>query len=363
MDGRRLIPALALASALGLATAGLTGCATDDDGRTGDGKVKVTAAFYPMAFLAERIGGDHVTVTNLTKPGAEPHDLELSPKQTGQLSEAGLIVYLKGIQPAVDEAVQQSGAEHVAEASRFTKLEDHGSSVHGHDHGDHDGEEHEGDKHEDDHGDEHSDDHGDEHKDEKDGDHGDGEKKSEEDDHGHDHDDEGGPDPHVWLDPAKYAEVAKGVGRELAKSDPDHEDDYQKNTDALVKRLQKLDKEFRSGLTKRKTSTFITTHAAFGYLAERYGLHQEAISGISPEAEPSAARMKELHRTAEKDRVNTVFFETLASDRTARTLAKDLDLRTDVLDPLEGVRNPKKEDYFSVMQKNLTALRKALNGG
>ncbi|WP_369201189.1 metal ABC transporter substrate-binding protein [Streptomyces sp. PU-14G] len=323
---RRLIRTSAALTALGAGSLTLAACGS---GTGDDGKVHVAASFYPMAYLAQQIGGDRVEVQNLTQPGTEPHDLELSPKQTGELSEADMIVYLKGLQPAVDEAVEQSGVKNVAEATSFTTLEKHGTDVHGeegHEHGGHD------------HGDE-GHDHGHE---------------------GHDHGDETGGDPHVWLDPVRYAEVAEGVGAQLQKADPDHKDEYKKKTDALVKRLGKLDQEFEDGLKGKKTDTFITTHAAFGYLAERYGLHEEAVAGIDPESEPSAARMKDLHDIAKKDDVDTVFFENNASDKTAKTLAGDLNLKTAVLSPLESVKNPKTQDYFSVMHQNLTALKTAL---
>ncbi|MGI5352316.1 metal ABC transporter substrate-binding protein [Streptomyces sp. CA-250714] len=329
---RRLIRTSATLSALGLASLSLAACGS---GSGDNGKVQVAASFYPMAYLAQQIGGEHVEVQNLTKPGTEPHDLELSPKQTGELSEADMIVYLKGLQPAVDEAVDQSGVKNVAEASSFTTLEKHGTDVHGEEgHDEHGHEEHKEKSHEEKGHDEHE---------------------------GHDHGDNAAGDPHVWLDPVRYAEVAEGVGKKLQKADPDHKDEYKKNTEDLVSRLKNLDKDFKDGLKKKKTDTFITTHAAFGYLAERYGLHEEAVTGIDPESEPSAARMKELHKVAKEDDVDTVFFENTASDKTAKTLAGDLRLKTSVLSPIETIKDPKKDDYFSVMHQNLTALKTALD--
>ncbi|GHF42902.1 metal ABC transporter substrate-binding protein [Streptomyces morookaense] len=308
--------AVAGTAALGLLT--LSACSPDSGkGTTADGKLQVVASFYPMQYLAEEIGGEHVKVTNLTKPGVEPHDLELTPKQTGSLSEAGAVVYLKGIQPAVDEAVKQSGNKHVADAASFTDMEQHGTEVDGHHH-------------------------------------------TTGDNHSHS-ESEGGNDPHIWLDPVKYAEVAKGVCRTLAEADPDHKADYAKNTDALVKKLGELDTAYRDGLKNRASDTFITTHAAFGYLAERYGLTEEAISGLDPESEPSAARMKELHKLAADHHVSTVFFETIANPGTAKTLAGDLKVKTDVLDPLEGITDKSRgHDYIEVMKSNLAALQKAL---
>nr|WSX51942.1 metal ABC transporter substrate-binding protein [Streptomyces sp. NBC_00974] len=328
MNVRRLIPTAALAGAVALAATALTACSGTAGASGGkDGRLDVVASFYPMQFLAERIGKDHVKVATLTKPGVEPHDLEITPKQTGQLGEADVVLYLKSLQPAVDKAVAQSGVKNVIDAATLTKLEVHDTS--GHDHGAEEGHT-EGDGHDHSH------------------------------DHGHSHG-ESGEDPHVWLDPVKYAEIAKGVGAALEKADPAHAADYKKNTDELLAELGALDTEFKDGLKNTASRTFITTHSAFGYLSERYGLDQEGISGVDPESEPSPARMKELQSVAKKDNVTTVFFETLASDKTAKSLANDTGLKTDVLDPLEGLTDKSQgADYFEVMRSNLKNLQKAL---
>lgn len=314
MNVRRLIPTAAVAGAVALGLTALSACSASEaaDGKNGD-KLDVVASFYPMQFLAEEIGGTHVSVTTLTKPGVEPHDLELSPRQTGGLGDADYILYLKGIQPAVDDAIAQSGVRNSVDAAKLTTLEDHGTETGG-------------------------------------------------DEHGHAHEGEGaGADPHIWLDPVKYAEVAKGVGKSLEKADPNHAADYRTNTDALVKKLDALNTSYEKGLSDTATKTFITTHSAFGYLAERYGLIQEGIAGVDPESEPSPARVKDIHTIAEKNKATTVFFETLASDRTAKTVARDTGLKTDVLDPLEGITAKSKGDnYIEVMQSNLAALQKAL---
>ncbi|GAA5607442.1 Metal transport system ABC transporter substrate-binding protein [Streptomyces griseus] len=335
MNVRRLIPSTAVAGAVVLGLTALSACSTSDaaDGGNGD-KLKVTASFYPMQFLAEKIGGEHVAVTSLTKPGVEPHDLELTPRQIGSISESDYVLYLKGIQPAVDDAIKQSGVKNTVDAATLTTLENHGSEVSGHDHGEE--------------GDEHGHEGEEAHEEHSEGD-------------GHNHGEEGGADPHIWLDPVKYAEVAKGVGTSLEKADPDHAADYKKNTDALVAELGELNTAYETGLKNTATKTFITTHSAFGYLAERYGLTQQGIAGIDPEAEPSPARIQEIHTIAEKEKATTVFFETLASDRTAKTLAKDTGLRTGVLDPLEGITDKSRgADYIEVMESNLAALQKAL---
>ncbi|MGW7369398.1 metal ABC transporter substrate-binding protein [Streptomyces sp. NPDC054841] len=333
MNVRRLIPATAVAGAAALSVVTLSACSGSSGAATGgksDGKLDVVASFYPMQYLAEQIGGDHVEVTTLTKPGVEPHDLELKPRQASELRQADYILYLKGVQPAVDDAIAEAGVENTVDAATLTKLENHGAEV-GHDHG------HEGETPE-----EHAEHEGDEHAE-------------------HEGEESGAGDPHIWLDPVKYAEVAKGVGASLEKADPAHAADYKKNTDALVTKLGGLDTKFAQGLKNTDTRTFITTHSAFGYLAERYGLEQEGIAGLDPENEPSPARVKELQTVARQNKVTTVFFETLASDKTAKTLAKDTGLKTDVLDPLEGITDQSKgDDYIAVMESNLAALQKAL---
>ncbi|WP_346155388.1 metal ABC transporter substrate-binding protein [Streptomyces tunisiensis] len=329
---RRHISTVALTAVAALGFGTLTACSSDSAAAGDTGTFDVVASFYPMAFLAERIGGEHVHVTSLTQPGQEPHDLEISARQTAQLEEADAALYLKGLQPSVDEAIGQSPIATKIDAAELTALEEHGTEA-GH------GEEH-GDGHEDEHG----------HEDE----------QAHEDEHGHDHDHEGG-DPHIWLDPVKYAKVAEGVGKAFQKADPDHAADYRKNTATLVKDLEALDEKFRTGLANRTTDVFVTSHAAFGYLAERYGLTEEAISGLDPDTEPSGARVKELQKIAKDDGVTTVFYETLVSDKTAKTLAGDTGLKTDVLDPVEGITDHSRgEDYFQVMEANLTALRTAL---
>ncbi|MFI6008955.1 metal ABC transporter solute-binding protein, Zn/Mn family [Streptomyces sp. NPDC051243] len=312
--------AMAAVAALGLGT--LSACSSDSAAAGNTEKFDVVASFYPMAFLAEQIGGDHVQVTSLTEPGQEPHDLEVSAQQRAQIEESDAALYLKGLQPAVDEAVSQSGAKTKIDAATLTKLEDHGSLEDSHEH--------------------------------------EGEEAHSEETHSGE-EEEHALDPHVWLDPVKYAEIAKGVGAAFEKADPDHAADYKKNTAALVEKLDDLNTRFADGLKNTKAKVFFTNHAAFGYLAERYGLTMEAIAGLDPESEPSPARIKELQEEAKADGVTTVFYETLVSDKTAKTLADDAGLKTDVLDPLEGITDKSKgDDYFAVMEANLTALQTAL---
>ncbi|MFH8463500.1 metal ABC transporter substrate-binding protein [Streptomyces sp. NPDC017991] len=317
---RRHISAGVIAATTALTLGSLSACSSDSGAADGEGggKLDVVASFYPLQFLAEEIGGSHVSVSTLTEPGQEPHDLEISAKQTAQLQESDVALYLKGLQPSVDEAIGQSEVRAKVDAATLTSLEKHGNEVGGH-------------------------------------------AAEHDDEHGHEDEEGSGLDPHIWLDPVRYAEVAEGVGKAFEKADPDNAATYKKNTAALVEKLDGLDTRFEDGLKNAKTKVFITTHAAFGYLAERYGLTEEAINGLDPESEPSANRVKDLEKMAKADGVSTVFYETLVSDKTAKTIAADADLKTDVLDPIEGItKKSRGDDYIQVMDANLKALQTAL---
>ncbi|MFI6110764.1 metal ABC transporter substrate-binding protein [Kitasatospora sp. NPDC051164] len=312
---RRTRRSIAIAATALAAPLVLTACGGSSSADSGNGKLKVVASFYPMEFLAQQIGKEHVAVTDLTAAGVEPHDLELTAKQVGTVQKADAILYLKGLQPTVDQAVAQSSSKHRIDATAASPLVDH-------------------------------------HLDE--GSEGDGNAAD-----GHKHEGPAG-DPHIWLDPTRYAAIAKSVGDEFAKADPAHAEDYRKNTDELVTKLTALDQDFRAGLKDTKTKTFVTSHAAFGYLADHYGLTQVAINGVDPESEPTPARLAAVQKAAKDNGVTTIFFETLVSPKLADTVAKDLGLKTAVLDPLEGVKDPAKDDYLTVMKQNLANLQAAL---
>jgi zinc transport system substrate-binding protein len=281
---------------------------------TSGGQLRVSVAFYPFQFVAERVGGDLVDVTNLTAPGAEPHDLELTPQQVASLTTDDLVIYQSGFQPAVDTAVQQAQPTRTVDTASFLTL----MPV------DHDADE----------GDDHA---------------------EEGDDHDH-----GAYDPHTWLDPTNVVAVAEHVRDALAAARPDAAQQFADNTSRLVTDLTGLDATLKADLGTCAIKPFITSHAAFGYFAHRYGLTQVGINGVEPDVEPSAARIAEVQRIAKQNHVTTIFFETLVSPAVAESIAGDLGLRTDVLDPLEGITAESKgSDYLEVMRANGSALQKA----
>ena len=265
------------------------------------GVTKVSVAFYPLEYAATKAGGDKVNVTNLTLPGQEPHDLELTPQQITSLEEADLVVYLKGFQPAVDKAVEQSGAKNKLDLSQVIQLRPAAAD--------------------------------------------------------HDH---GTTDPHFWLDPTLEAKAVSAIADELSKIDAQNKSTYEMNAKNVTNDLTALDEEYKSGLKNCQVKTIITTHAAFGYLTERYGLEQIGISGLSPNEQPSPARIAKVQEEAKEHGVTTIFFETLTSDEVAKAIAGDLALKTAVLDPLEGITTESAgQDYPSVMKANLDAIKQA----
>jgi zinc transport system substrate-binding protein len=263
-----------------IAAATLAGCG----GGTGSAATTVVAAFYPLAFAAQQIGGDGISVRNLTPPGVEPHDLELAGSDIRTIADAGLVLYLgQDFQPALEDAIDSTSANAVDLL-------------------------------------------------------GPGKAK----------------DPHVWLDPIRYAALAERIGKEL---------DRGSEAERLAAKLRALDSEFRRGLSHCERKEIVTSHAAFGYLAARYGLEQVAITGIAPEAEPTPRELESVVHEVQAVGATTVFFETLVSPRLAETVAREVGAKTAVLDPLEGLTEQETnagEDYFSVMRENLAALRKGL---
>jgi zinc transport system substrate-binding protein len=303
----------------------VAGCGSGDaaDGTTGaDGtdRMPVTAAFYPLQFVAERVGGDLVEVSTLTKPGTEPHDLELTPKAVGELSQAKAVLYLAGFQPAVDEAVTTQAGDAALDVTPSANLIVTGADD-GHDHAGETEEEHA------------------EHADEENG-------------------EDGAKDLHFWLDPTRMAAVASAVAERFAAADPANAQTYTANATALAGELTTLDEEFTAGLATCESKELVTGHAAFGYLAARYGLGQEGIAGISPDAEPDAATLRELTEHVKEAGVTTVYAETLVSPALAETLSRETGARVAVLDPLEGLTDTSAgSDYLEVMRANLQTLR------
>ena len=312
---RRRTLAVVLAGLAAFAATGVAACTTTGSAAA-PGKVDVVAAFYPLQFVSEQVGGGHVAVTNLAKPGAEPHDLELSARQVGRVSDAEVIVYLEGFQPAMDDAVEQVGGDRAFDVSTAVPLLAAGESDHVHA----------------------------------------GEEAEEEH-----HADGAGTDPHVWLDPVRLATIGQQVADRLATADPEHAADYAANASRLRTQLSTLDREYAAGLATCQRRELVTSHAAFGYLTDRYHLEQVGLTGVTPDTEPAPQRLASVAAEAREHGATTIFFETLVSPKVADTIAHEVGARTAVLDPIEGLQPGVTGDYFSIMRANLTTIRTALD--
>ncbi|BFT73852.1 metal ABC transporter substrate-binding protein [Paenibacillus sp. P36] len=303
-----------------LSTLILSGCAAQS---SGTGKLNVVTTFYPMYEFTKQVAGEHADVIALIPAGTEPHDWEPSAKDMKKVSDADVFVFNGIVEGWAEQALASAGNSKrvVVEASRGIALME-GLP-----------EEEEG----------HKDEHKDEHKESADG------KIL---------------DPHVWLSPALAQKEVESIVVGLTQADPAHKEDYRRNADAYIAKLKALDESFRTGLNNVKQKDFVTQHAAFGYLAKEYGLTQVPIAGLSPEEEPSPAKMAEIIDFAKQNQVKTIFFETLVDPKVAQTISKEINAKTDVLNPLEGLTDEDKKqnlDYIAIMTKNLEALKKALN--
>jgi zinc transport system substrate-binding protein len=293
---------------ISIAIAGLTVGACSEGGLNEEGgKDRIVASIYPLAFLAERLGGGCVDVTNVTPAGVEPHDLELTPDAVEAVVTADVVLYLGGgFQPALEEAVGDA-------QGRVIDVLDSVSTVAA----------------------------------------------------GEDEAEEGlTVDPHVWLDPARFDQIAGSTADVLAEEGMAHACDLEASEEELRADLDKLDASFRRDLSSCVHDVFVTSHAAFGYLADAYGLRQEAIAGLEPQAEPSARRLAEIEELVREEGVTTIFTEELVSPDVAETIARETGARTALLYTIEGL-TPEQlaagEDYLSLMRKDLDELRTALD--
>jgi zinc transport system substrate-binding protein len=273
---------------------GVGACGTGSDDDSG-GSTTIVAAFYPLAYAAEQIGGPQVDVVNLTPPGTEPHDVELSARDVGRVRSTDFVFYIgSGFQPALEDALDGSQATAVDLLEGLPLRE------------------------------------------------------------AADAEEELDVDPHVWLDPLRYAEMSDRIGRALGRPE---------QAAKFRAQLESLDREYEAALSQCTRREIVTSHAAFGYLAERYRLVQIAITGLSPEAEPTPRKLEDVVEEVRTHGATTVFFETLVSPRLAETVARETGANTAVLNPLEGLTEEelaRGEDYFSLMHANLKTLRQAL---
>ncbi|MBX8935817.1 zinc ABC transporter substrate-binding protein [Enterococcus gilvus] len=287
-------------------------------------KIQVMTTFYPMYEFTKQVVGNKGEVELLIPAGTEPHDFEPSAKDLAKISDADVFVYnspeLETWTDNLTDTIDTKKTE-IIQASKNITLMDGAEHDHEEAHDDHDAKEHEED--------------------------------------GHDHD----LDPHVWLDPVLAIKEVETIRDQLSKKYPEDQATFEKNAASYIDELKTLNEDYQAGFKAAKNKTFVTQHAAFGYLAKQYGLTQEAIAGISPDQEPSPSRLSELKHYVDDHQVKVIYFEENASSKVAETLSKETGVKLKVLNPLESLTEKQiknGEDYVSVMRENLDALKESI---
>lgn len=302
----------------------LTACGGQEKKETtSEDKIHVMTTFYPMYEFTKQVVGNKGNVELLIPAGTEPHDFEPSAKDLAKISDSDVFVYnspeLETWTDNLTDTINTKKTE-VIQASKDIKLMEGAEHDHEEPH-DHDSDEHE--------------------------------------EHGHDHD----LDPHVWLDPVLAIKEVETIRDQLSKKYPEDKGAFEKNAASYIDELKAVDQEYQTAFKDAKNKTFVTQHAAFGYLAKQYGLTQEAIAGISPDQEPSPSRLSELKHYVDDNQVKVIYFEENASSKVAETLSKETGVKLKVLNPLESLTDKQIKDgesYLSVMRENLSALKESI---
>ena len=290
-------------------------------GQAGPGKPVVVTTFYPLEYLAKRIGAERIVVSGLVPAGTEPHDWEPTPGDIVSINDADVFIYQgAGFEAWAERVVRDlpQGTPLVVEATAGLEVM-------------------EGEGHE--------------------------EEGSSSGTPQNDRPSQEELDPHLWLDPSLYLREAQAIETALSQADPDGRSVYAANLVKLTADLNSLDADLKAGLAVCERRTIVTSHTAFSYFVKRYDLRQIPVSGISPEEEPSPARLREIIDTVKAEGATHIFFETLLNREVAETIAQETGAKTLVLNPIEGLTADEAgagADYVSIMRQNLANLRLAL---
>ncbi|WP_434580646.1 zinc ABC transporter substrate-binding protein [Sulfurimonas sp. NW15] len=268
---------------------------------------------FALYDITKHIAGDTLDVVNILPFGVDPHSFEPTPKLMGNIEKSALVFYSgAGLEPWVHGFAFKQNAVNI---SKYVKLRELADT-----------------------------------------------DENEEEEHiGHQHHE--GVDPHYWLDFDNMKKAAQVITNELIALQPQYKELYIKNRDRYVKMLNALDQEYKQKLANCKQKSVVVTHNALGYIADRYGFGVESLTGLSPEAEPSAKAMKRVFQDIRKKGIQTIFYENFVNDKVTKTIAKDANITVDVFQPLGNITADEAKagmTYQAIMQKNLKKLSKAL---
>ncbi len=275
-------------------------------------KLNVVASFYPLAHFAEQVGSEHVKVVNIMPPGVEPHEFEPTPRDMKEIWGSKVFIFNgAGIDPwaeRIQKTLKEKGILTVEISRNFilkksakNKYRDFNNDM---------------------------------------------------------------CDPHVWIDPLLAQKEIEIIRDAFIKVDPENEYAYRNNSVTYINKLSLLNKKYKEGLRSCKIRTIVVSHNAFSYLARRNNLNIIPLAGISPEEEPSPRRMAEISKIARNKNIQYIFFEPLVSPKVAKTVAREIGVKTLTLNPVEGLTEDEimaGKDYISIMEENLQNLRKALS--
>ncbi|MDF2903820.1 MAG: lipoprotein [Bacillus sp. (in: firmicutes)] len=296
------------------------GCENKQKTKKNNKQLTVYTTVYPLQYFTERIGGNFVKVDTIYPPGADEHTFEPTQRDMMNLVDADLFFYVGlGLEGFVDKAKDTLKNEKV----EMISTADHISF-------------------------------------------GDNPPIDQEQDSEHAGSTEHNQsvDPHVWLDPIYAQELAKSIRDSLVKKMPEQKDTFDKNYQELSKELEKLNQSFESTAQSAKYKEIVVAHAAYGYWEKRYGIKQISISGLSTTNEPSQKKLEEIVSKAKQDHIKYIIFEQNVTSKLTKIVedevgAKSLTLHNLSVLTRENIDN--KDNYFTIMDKNIQTLNKALN--
>ena len=293
--------------------------------------ITVYTTVYPLTYFTERIGGENVDVESIYPAGSNEHTFDPTQKDMMTLADADLFFYIGlGLEGFVDNAKKTLSNEDVTLIATADAVTDEDLAV---------SEVHEDDDHATE--DEHT-----------------------VDEEGHDDHDHGEVDPHLWISPQLSVHLATSIKDSLINKDPNNAETYTKNYEALVNDLKQLDTDFKEMAEASSNKTFFVSHAAFGYLAQTYGLEQVAVAGLNSQDEPSQKELTEIVKLAKSMDINTILFEQNVSSNLTKVIQNEIGAESLTMHNL-GVLTPQdidnNEDYFTLMERNLDTLSQALN--
>ncbi len=275
------------------------------------GKVHVVASFYPYAFFAEQVGGDHISVYSVTPVGVEPHDFEPSPRDLQRIESAQLFIYNgAGFDAWAEKAITNGSKMNASEYVHLLSLADENEDIH-------------------------------------------------EDDHDHEHSEY---DPHFWLDTENAEKIVDQIQLQLSTLDPDNSQIYEQNAQKIKQQLENINEEYLGSMQYCKQNEIVVSHNAYSYLGKKYGFTIHSIAGLSTDNEASPQDLARLTQEVRSKNIKYILFETLVSPQVAQTLARETNTKTLVLNPIEGLTQDdiqKGNNYYTIMKENLSVLTTA----